>query len=118
MLPRKNRLTIKADFQRVIRRGASFSFGDVSVRVIKNNTKSSRFGILVGKKSGKSAVKRNRIKRLLRGWLRTNLKEFCPGYDVVIISKFCEKEGAQFKLNGQQFEKKFTQNQLLLKKQT
>jgi ribonuclease P protein component len=45
-----------------------------------------RLGITVTKKAG-NAVKRNRIKRLIREFFRLNKSLFPAGYDVVVMAK-------------------------------
>ena len=47
----------------------------------------SSFGISISKKVSKKAVVRNRIKRQLKGVIRTYLKEIEPGWRVVIVVK-------------------------------
>lgn len=43
-------------------------------------------GITVSKKTG-SAVKRNRVKRLIREFFRLNKSYFPQGYDILIVAK-------------------------------
>lgn len=51
-----------------------------------NDKKTGRLGITVTKKAG-NAVKRNRIKRLIREFFRLNKCLFPIGYDVVVMAK-------------------------------
>jgi ribonuclease P protein component len=46
----------------------------------------TRLGVTVGKKTG-SAVKRNKIKRLIREFFRLHKAHFPQGYDMVIVAK-------------------------------
>lgn len=65
--------------------GKTFSNNFFITKVKKNNLGFNRFGFVVGKSVDKRAVKRNRIKRLLRQKAQENIKE--GGLDVLIISK-------------------------------
>jgi len=57
------------------------------VIVLRENSEGTvRFGITVGKKVG-NAVKRNRIKRLLREYFRLNRDAFRGSTDIVIIAR-------------------------------
>jgi len=51
-----------------------------------NGEGKTRFGIVAGRKVG-HAVRRNRIKRLLREVFRLNKKRFPAGYDIIVIVK-------------------------------
>ena len=51
-----------------------------------NDKETRRLGITVTKKAG-NAVKRNRIKRLIREFFRLNKCLFPIGYDVVVMAK-------------------------------
>ncbi|MDE5946825.1 MAG: ribonuclease P protein component [Oscillospiraceae bacterium] len=53
----------------------------------KNNLPCNRFGITVGKKSLKSAVSRNRAKRIIRQAYRENEINMPIGIDIVIVAK-------------------------------
>lgn len=113
MLPRKNRLTEKRDFERVIRKGASFSFGEISLKFAKNNAEFSRVGFLIGKKSGRKSSARNVIKRKLRGDFLKELKNIKPGFDIVVFCNYYENEGKEFKLEKNQIEKLLKKSGLL-----
>lgn len=51
----------------------------------ENGLPHSRFGVVVGLKVHKKAVRRNLIKRRLREILRKHLLEISPGKDVMIM---------------------------------
>jgi ribonuclease P protein component len=92
MLSRENRLINQKDFEEVHRRGIFFSFGEVLLKVKKNNLKKTRIGFSIGIKFSPKAVERNRVKRQLRGILRKNMQNINAGYDVIIsIKKVVEK---------------------------
>lgn len=113
MLPRKNRLIEKKDYERVIRKGASFSFGEISLKLAKNNAGFARIGFLIGKKSGRKSSARNAIKRKLRGAFLKELKNIKHGFDIVVFCNYYEKEGKKFKLEKNQVRNLLKKSRLL-----
>lgn len=88
MLPKENRLTRKSDFESVRQNGQFISSRNLSLsRLDRQDGEPSRFGIIVSKKISMRAHVRNRIKRILRVIIRSNLTEIKPGQDFVIIVK-------------------------------
>ena len=85
MLPAKNRLTKKEDFQRVIRKGRLFSFAGGTLKVVANNLEVARVGFLAGKKVSKKATERNAAKRKVRGIFLENIKKIKPGLDLLVM---------------------------------
>lgn len=80
------RIRRKKDFERVFvtgKRGKSRYFSWV---IAPHEEGKTRLGIVAGRKVGR-AVKRNRIKRLLREFFRLNRHRFPVGHDIVIIVK-------------------------------
>ena len=77
MLQKENRLKKRSAFTATYRTGKSFhSMGaTVFVGKEKKNENPTRVGFVVSKKVHKRAVKRNRLKRLLRESYRQLLKE-------------------------------------------
>jgi ribonuclease P protein component len=87
MLPRKNRITKDKEYELVFKTGRS-SYSDVlGVKVIRNETDYSRYGIIVSNKISKKATVRNRLKRQLREVLRGEFNKIKPGYDIVLIAQ-------------------------------
>jgi ribonuclease P protein component len=74
-----------SEFQRVFREGRSAAGQYVVVHAVPNKLPVARFGFPVGKRLG-GAVKRNRIKRMLREAARLARNMPCRGYDMVIVS--------------------------------
>jgi ribonuclease P protein component len=87
MLPYKNRLIKRADFEKVYKYGRFFYFGNVSVKAKENGLEEARIGFSVGTKFSKKAVERNRAKRQLREIFHKMLDRLKKGNDIVVIVK-------------------------------
>jgi len=86
---KEERICLKADFQRISRKGAKYRSPYFRVSICRNSLPHRRLGITVGKIVG-SAVQRNRLKRLIREFFRQN-RELLPGSSDLVITA---KEGA------------------------
>ena len=75
-----------ADFQAVYDRRRSAADGTLVVYARENGLSYSRVGLSVSKKFG-SAVRRNRVRRLLREAFRLTKAELPAGYDLVLIPR-------------------------------
>lgn len=91
-LPRELRLRHRTDFIRVAEKGKGRANNLVVLRFAPNDLSTSRSGFSVSKRLG-SAVRRNRVKRLLREAVR----KVSPtaGYDMVFIAR-PESAGADY----------------------
>ena len=87
MLPRENRLVRKPDFEKVKEKGEKFQSNLFGLLVYSTSNKTSRFGFVISTKLSKKAVKRNRVKRVLREQVRLLLPRIKPGFDVVFLGK-------------------------------
>ncbi len=74
------------EFKRILTRGEYYSGKYLDVFVKKNNFSINYLGIAIGVKIAK-AVKRNRIKRLIRENYRLMENELNTGYSIVILWK-------------------------------
>ena len=83
---RKYRLRDKKRFQQVRRQGRSFKHPLVILVVLPNKLPYSRFGFTASKRIG-NAVKRNRVRRLMREAVRLAWADVQPGWDVVCIAR-------------------------------
>ena len=83
------RLRKALDFQRVRQQGRSMGTSLLTLGWTANDLALCRCGYVVGKRVGKSAVARNRVKRRLREILRLQIKagQVAPGYDLVLIAR-------------------------------
>ncbi|MEK7546362.1 MAG: ribonuclease P protein component [Patescibacteria group bacterium] len=85
MLPAIHRLKQEKDFSQLARsRKIAFSKA-LGVKMRENGLPHSRFGVVVGLKVHKKAVRRNLIRRRIREILRKHLAEFLPGRDVMVM---------------------------------
>ena len=81
------RLTKKSDFEKVAKSGQSFFARELGIKILRNNLKNNRYGIVVSLKIDKRAVVRNKIRRRIREIIRLNEKNFKQGFDVMILTR-------------------------------
>lgn len=79
-------LKLNKDFRRLYSRGKSFVSGYTVIYASKNRLGDSRLGLTVSKSIGK-AVKRNRLKRLMRESYRLMEDRINPGFDIIIVAR-------------------------------
>ncbi len=96
MIARPLRLRRSFEFERVRKRGRSWTTRLVVLAVLPNDLHHNRYGFAVGRRVG-GAVDRNRIKR----WLRESVHELHPtlqqGHDIVFIARgSLAREGVNF----------------------
>ena len=97
---RNVRLTQKADFNRVFAGAKKISDRYFTVLIRVNELSYPRLGLAVSKKVAKSAVVRNRIKRLIRESFRLQQHNL-NGLDIVVIAR----SGLHHQTNSQLFNK-------------
>lgn len=86
-LPASGRLITQRDFRRVYQRGTRAAGGWLTVVVVaRRDDRRSRLGLSVSKDHG-GAVRRNKLKRLLREAWRLERRELPSGLDVVLIPR-------------------------------
>ena len=79
-------LKLNKDFRRLYARGKSHAGAYIVIYAMKTRRRDKRLGLTVGKSFGK-AVKRNRMKRLMRESYRALETNIPDGYDFVIVAR-------------------------------
>ncbi|MCE9595766.1 MAG: ribonuclease P protein component [Planctomycetes bacterium] len=83
--PKDARMRGLSDFQRAYREGSRAKGSIVVVVARANGLERSRLGLSVGRAIWKSAVRRNRIRRIFREAFRLESASLPVGYDFVLI---------------------------------
>jgi ribonuclease P protein component len=83
--PKGERLLNRKDFVNLNRSAKRYRTEHFTALYKENGLNITRLGITVSKRIG-NAVRRNRIKRLIREFFRLNRKSFLKGYDVNFIA--------------------------------
>jgi len=87
MLPKKNLLKKKKDFDNIFKKGRTKAGRLVFLRFLKNNTKEVRISFIVSSKISKKAIIRNKIKRRMREIFKQNIDNIEKGIDMAIIAR-------------------------------
>lgn len=87
MLPKKYRLRLKKDFDRIFKRGKFVGGRFFTMGYGKNNLDVSRFAVVASKKVDKRAVGRNLIRRRTGEIIRLGREKIKTGFDFVFIAK-------------------------------
>lgn len=81
------RIRLSRDFDRAFGLKKSVSDAHLIVYPSRNGLAHTRLGIVVSKKRIRSAVARNRIKRLIREAFRLSKQQLPPGLDLVVLPR-------------------------------
>ena len=90
MLKKKHRLAKDSAVKTALKTGRGFFNSDLSVRFLASAQ--PRFTVVVSTKVDKRAVKRNRLKRIFREYIKTNFADFRPGDYVIILKPLTSKK--------------------------
>ncbi|HEB13680.1 MAG TPA: ribonuclease P protein component [candidate division CPR3 bacterium] len=85
MLAAQNRLSKKTDFDAVLRGRARFTSKALYMKARPNKREVSRIGIMISKKVAKSAVTRNRIRRIIREEIGERIGDTRRECDMVFV---------------------------------
>ncbi|MBG83150.1 MAG: ribonuclease P protein component [Phycisphaerae bacterium] len=80
---KSSRLLSRNQFEHVYTNGATFHRGPIRIHMVENMLEHNRLGLSVPRRAG-NAVRRNRIKRLLREAFRLIPDPPVQGYDLVV----------------------------------
>ena len=78
------RLKATEDFKRIQSKGKRVRSRCLALTYLSNGTDDIRLGISVSIRTAKAAVRRNRLKRVVRERFRAITPKIAPGYDYVI----------------------------------
>ena len=82
--PKASRLLKSSEYSQVLRKPErKLAAGPLRIRAIQNRMRTARLGLVVTKKGNPTAVRRNRIKRLIRETFRANQCRL-QGVDIVV----------------------------------
>lgn len=86
----------------------------VLILIRKNKLEHPRLGLVIGKKSVKLAVQRNRLKRQIRETFRLN-QHLLDNYDVVIVARkgFADVSNTELQLQFAKFWKKLSKRKVI-----
>lgn len=86
MLPQKNRLKKRRDFERVFKEGRGYKGSFLFLKAAKSGRPESRFAFAAGRKVSGKAVVRNKVKRRMREAVKVFLPGVKPGADAVLAA--------------------------------
>lgn len=89
--PRRLRLRRRPEFQRVMQNGRRVGDQRILLFGLPNEQPFNRLGLAVGRRHG-SAVRRNRIKRLLREAFRLVQHDLPAGFDLVCVPRVAARQ--------------------------
>jgi ribonuclease P protein component len=93
------RLKLQRDFDHLFKRGRQISFGGITLKYAQNNLNHCRLAVIVSKKTAKSAVKRNLLRRRIGEIIRVRYLQKLVGWDIAFIprAEIMEKDFSSLK---------------------
>lgn len=88
--PRSHRLVTKAEFKQVFDEARKTSQKHLLILSKPNQNAFARLGVIVGKRVARTAIARNRIKRVVRESFRLN-QDRLVGRDIIVLARpYCD----------------------------
>jgi ribonuclease P protein component len=84
---KNERLRRRSEFSALFKSGKRIHSEYLTVILSTNTSDVRRLGLVVGKKVRKEAVRRNRMKRLLREFFRLNKHRLSASQDILIVAR-------------------------------
>jgi ribonuclease P protein component len=84
-LKKEERIHLERDFQRAFKQGKRITLTFFTVIMTPNQLPWRRMAVIVPKRVGK-AVKRNRLRRLVREFFRLNKCKLAPSHDYIFLA--------------------------------
>ena len=113
----KNIKTLKKnyEFKKVFQKGKVYVSKNLKIYIIKNSLGENRIGIAISVKSD-TAVKRNRIKRLIRENYRYICSKLKKGYNIIFLwNKNSDIEKMNFNIVEEEITKLFKKADMFIK---
>jgi len=98
VFPKKHRLLVPSDYQRVFKQGCRQRGGLFSLNVCANGENCARLGLAIAKRYIPLSVERNRIRRVVRESFR-HYQSHLKGKDIVISARGALHELSNASLN-------------------
>jgi len=86
-LAKGERIRRRSEFKALFESGKRIHTEYLTVIHCRNTSGVRRLGLVVGKRVGKTAVRRNRMKRLLREFFRLNKHRLPASQDILIVAR-------------------------------
>lgn len=86
-LGKHERIRRRSEFAALFESGKRIHSEYLTVILSRNTSGIRRLGLVVGKRVGKTAVRRNRMKRLLREFFRLNKHRLPASQDILIVAR-------------------------------
>ena len=114
MIPFKNRFHGHSSLKYVYKNGQAIRCQPMTIKYVANShRKQSRIAVVISKKTLKSAVRRNRIRRRIYEHIRTKIILFSKVYDIAIIVTSSDLINLSPLEMSQQIDKLLTQSGIL-----